>query len=94
MLNKYVSRMKTNLSKVEAVVNLYNTILSGYSQCHSTGNKKKASGGWYHESCVHGTIVSSKFLFLGESVRDPVDLKLSSKYIAPTSCLGKLLPTL
>ena len=35
------------MAKVQAVVNLYNTVLSGYSQCHSTGNKKKASGGWW-----------------------------------------------
>ena len=34
------------MEKVQAVINLYNTILAGYSQCHNTGNKKKASGGW------------------------------------------------
>lgn len=39
-------RLKTNMAKVGAVVTLYNTVVSGYSQCHSTGNKKKASGGW------------------------------------------------
>ena len=44
----------------------------------------------YNEICLHGVIVASKFLFLGESVRDVVDLKLSTKFMAPTNILGKL----
>ena len=42
----------------------------------------------YNEICLHGCIIGSKFLFLGESVRDVVDLKLSMKYMAPTNILG------
>ena len=38
---------------------------------------------------MHGSITASKFLFLGESVRDVVDLKLSSKFMAPANILGK-----
>ena len=48
----------------------------------------------YNEICLHGTIIATKFLFLGESVRDVVDLKLSSKYFAPTNILGKILEDL
>ena len=42
----------------------------------------------YADICLHGTIVGSKFLMLGESGRDPGDLKLSSPFIAPVNCLG------
>jgi len=77
------------MSKVDAIVTLYNTVVSGYSQCHSTENKKKASSGWYAEICLHGTIQGSKFLFLGESGRDPGDLKLSTPFMAPVNALGK-----
>ena len=42
----------------------------------------------YNEICLHGTIIATKFLFLGESVRDVVDLKLSSRFMAPTNILG------
>ena len=77
------------MAKVDAIVTLYNTVLSGYSQCHGTGNKKKASSGWYAEICLHGTIQGSKFLFLGESGRDPGDLKLSTPFMAPVNALGK-----
>ena len=82
-----VSRLKTNMAKREAVMNLYESIVSGYSQCHSTGNRKKASGGWYNESCVHGTIIASKMLFCSESVRDVIDIKLSKKLNPPTNIL-------
>ena len=77
------------MAKVDAIVTLYSTVVSGYSQCHSTGNKKKASSGWYAEICLHGTIQGSKFLFLGESGRDPADLKLSTPFMAPVNTLGK-----
>ena len=82
-----VSKLKTNMAKREAIMNLYQSIVSGYSQCHSTGNRKKASGGWYNESCVHGTIVASKMLFCSESVRDVMDIKLSKKLNSPTNIL-------
>ena len=77
--NNQISKMKTNMAKREAILNLYQSITSGYSQCHSTGNRKKASGGWYNESCIHGTIIASKMLFCSESVRDVMDIKLSNK---------------
>ena len=79
--------MKTNMAKREAILNLYQSITSGYSQCHSTGNRKKASGGWYNESCIHGTIIASKMLFCSESVRDVMDIKLSKKINSPTNIL-------
>lgn len=82
-----ISRLKTNMARREGVMNLYQSIVSGYSQCHSTGNRKKASGGWYNESCVHGTIIASKMLFCSESTRDVMDIKLSKKINSPTNIL-------
>ena len=35
--------------------------------------------------------MGSKFLFLSETVRDVVDLKLSTRFIAPTNILGNQL---
>ena len=35
------------MAKRDAVVSLYKSVESGFSQCHHTGNRKKASGGWY-----------------------------------------------
>ena len=43
----------------------------------------------YNESCLHGVITASKMLFLSESVRDVVDIKLSKKYNPPVNILGK-----
>ena len=43
----------------------------------------------YFDICMHGTIVGSKFLFLGESGRDVGDLKLSTRFMAPVNALGK-----
>ena len=40
-------RLASNMAKKDVVVSLYKSIESGYSQCHHTGNRKKASGGWY-----------------------------------------------
>ena len=97
------------MAKRDVVVSLYKSIESGYSQCHHTGNRKKASGGWYghtltttgvtsvsycryFESCLHGCIIVSKALFLAESVRDPVDTKLSKKFNSPTNILGVHCP--
>ena len=37
------------MAKSDAIITLYKSIESGYSQCHHTGNNKKASGGWYVE---------------------------------------------
>ena len=44
----------------EAILLLYESISSGVSSCHSTGHKKKATGGWYSFSCKHGVIYGSK----------------------------------
>ena len=44
----------------------------------------------YHKICPHAVIIVSKFLFLSETVRDVVDLKLSMKYMAPTNILGSI----
>ena len=103
-------RLASNMAKRDVVVSLYKSIESGYSQCHHTGNRKKASGGWYghtltttgpgvtnvcccryFESCLHGCIIVSKALFLAESVRDPVEFKLSKKFNSPTNILYPLL---
>ena len=45
----------------------------------------------YLESCLHGCIIASKMLFLSESVRDAIDIKLSKKYNAPVNILGMIL---
>ena len=42
-----IYRFPSNLARCDAIMTLYRSIESGYSQCHSTGNRKKASGGWY-----------------------------------------------
>ena len=42
----------------------------------------------YNESCLHGVITASKMLFLSESVRDVIDIKLSKKYNSPINILG------
>lgn len=39
-------RFPSNLARCDAIMTLYKSIESGYSQCHATGNRKKASGGW------------------------------------------------
>ena len=44
---------------------LYESIWTGSSMCHATGNEKEASGGWYTFVCKHGVIYASKLLFLG-----------------------------
>ena len=82
-----ISNLKTNMARREKIMILYQSIVSGYSQCHSTGNRKKASGGWYNESCIHGTIIASKMLFCSESTRDVIDIKLSKKINSPTNIL-------
>ena len=43
----------------------------------------------YNESSLHGVITASKMLFLSESVRDVVDIKLSKQYNSPVNILGK-----
>ena len=50
---------------------LYQSVLTGASQCHLTGNEKHSSGGWYTFVCPHGVIYAARLLFLRESVRDP-----------------------
>ena len=40
-------RFPSNLARCDVIMTLYKSIQSGYSQCHATGNRKKASGGWY-----------------------------------------------
>ena len=42
----------------------------------------------YNESCPHGIITASKMLFLSESVRDVIDIKLSKKFNPPVNILG------
>ena len=37
----------TMASKKKAIFKLYDSIVTGASKCHSTGNEKDASGGWY-----------------------------------------------
>ena len=44
----------------------------------------------YYKSCVHGVIVCAKMLFLSESVRDVIDIKLSKAFNSPTNILGTL----
>ena len=39
-------RFPSNLARCYAIMTLYKSKESGYSQCHATGNRKKASGGW------------------------------------------------
>ena len=41
-----IRRFPSNLARWDAIMTLYKSIESGYSQCHATGNRKKASGGW------------------------------------------------
>ena len=41
-----IRRFPSNLARCDAIMTLYKSIESGYSQCHATGNRKKASGGW------------------------------------------------
>ena len=76
-----VSKLTTKTSKKRAILDLYESVLSGFSQCHHTGNRKRTSGGWYCEICPHGVTISAKFLFLAESCRDCIDLKKSKKYV-------------
>ena len=40
------SRLSSNMAKRDVLMSLYKSVESGYSQCHHTGNRKKASGGW------------------------------------------------
>ena len=47
----------------------------------------------YNESCLHGIISTSKILFLSETVRDVVDIKLSKRFNSPTNILGNLIRT-
>ena len=44
----------------------------------------------YIESCPHGVTLADKMLFLSESVRDLVDIKLSKEYNSPVNVLGKM----
>ena len=34
-------------TKRKEILKLYESILTGSSKCHATGNEKDASGGWY-----------------------------------------------
>ena len=79
--------LKSNMQKKKAIMDLYNSISSGYSQCHHTGNRLRASGGWYIEMCPHGVTRGSKFLYCSESVRDVLDIKLSTNYVSPVNVL-------
>ena len=82
-----IKEKKEKVSKQKAILDLYQSIESGYSQCHHTGNRVKASGGWYLQVCQHGVTVASKFLFLSESVRDVIDIHKSKHFNAPVSIL-------
>ena len=42
----------------------------------------------YNESCLHGCIIVSKILFLAESCRDCIDIKLSKDFNAASNILG------
>ena len=37
----------TAAAKRKEILKLYESILTGSSKCHATGNEKDASGGWY-----------------------------------------------
>ena len=37
----------TAAAKKKEIIKLYESILTGSSKCHATGNEKDASGGWY-----------------------------------------------
>ena len=41
-----ISQLKTKVSKQGAILDLYESVRSGYSQCHYTGNRLRANGGW------------------------------------------------
>ena len=83
-LKKVISSLPTAASKRLEIMRLYDSITSGVSQYHVTGNEKNCSGrnflkgiiessllgGWYTFVCSHGCIYGSKLLFLSESVRD------------------------
>ena len=82
-----IKQKKEKVTKQKAILDLYQSIESGYSQCHHTGNRVKASGGWYLQVCQHGVTQASKFLFLSESVRDVIDIHKSKRFNAPVSIL-------
>ena len=79
--------LKSNMQKKKAIMDLYESVSSGYSQCHHTGNRLRASGGWYIEMCPHGVTRGSKFLYCSESVRDVIDIKLSTNFVSPVNVL-------
>ena len=88
---KNLSSLPSAAAKRKEIIRLYDSIQTGSSTCHQTGNEKKASGGWYSFNCVHGVIYASTLLFHSESTRDPADLWLSLKFkpvvtIVDTSC--------
>ena len=74
----------TMASKKKEILKLYESILTGASKCHATGNEKDASGGWYCVIksllvlfkldrytfvCRHGVIYGSKLLFLRHVIK-------------------------
>ena len=81
--NTEIRSLKENTSKKRAILDLYESIQSGYSQCHHTGNRVKAAGGWYLQLCQHGVTQGSKFMYLSESVRDVIYIHISKKFNAP-----------
>lgn len=52
---------KSASARREAILTLYNSVTSGYSACHNTGDAKRSSGGWYTWSCKVTINVSFNF---------------------------------
>ena len=67
---KNLSSLPTASNKRKEILRLYDSIETGSSTCHTTGNEKGASGGWYSLNCRHGVIYAAKLLFRSESTRD------------------------
>ena len=45
--NHTIFSVPTAAAKRKEILKLYESILTGSSKCHATGNEKDASGGWY-----------------------------------------------
>ena len=69
-----IKQKKEKVTKQKAILDLYQSIESGYSQCHHTGNRVKASGGWDLQVCQHGVTQASKFLFIESAPLGRFDL--------------------
>ena len=61
LMYTFISRLSSKVAKTDVIITLYKSIESGYSQCHHTGNRKKASGGWYVKKCCKNWANYDKF---------------------------------